>query len=394
MSFCSNAQSKSPTVKNNIEFKQSQFISSPSTNIKKPSNDNRSDTSIKVDMNEYNIFHIDAIIKNKLTIQILSLPQLEEKLIQLLNINKTDPQISILRKQIQEIENTSDLNYYIFKTSDLLDRYCKLITSDNSKNFVQIKTKNTQTSNQITDLIFKYVNIARNYIEIENYSRVPCTLACSTCRSDLMERSIDDESSFICMNCFTETKILDNSLSFRDADRINLSNRYTYSRRAHFIEAMKKHQGKHNIDPESLQIITNILLKEIDFHNLSTKTVTKDHIYNFLSEKRLNKHYDDLNLLYSFLTGTPCPEYSHLENTLLDLFEQQESALDQIAASDTLNIRLNSCNVFFKLYKLLQKVNYPIKKSDFFILKTKAKEDEHVELLRRAWDLLGWKWIP
>jgi hypothetical protein len=172
-----------------------------------------------------------------------------------------------------------------------------------------------------------------------------------------------------------------------------MSNRYTYTRRSHFIDAMKKYQGKHNVDSEFLQTITQELLKEMRMHNLNETTVTKDHLYMFLSEKKMCSHYEDINILFHIITGNPCPDFSYLENNLLELFELQEKALNEATASDKNDNRINSINVYYKLYKLLQKLGYPCKKGDFYILKTKTKEDEHDDKMRKAWEILGWQWI-
>jgi hypothetical protein len=57
------------------------------------------------------------------------------------------------------------------------------------------------------------------------------------------------------------------------------------------------------------------------------------------------------------------------------------------------NTGINSINVYYKLLKLLQHIGKPFKKSDFYILKTKTKEDEHDDKMKKAWNLLGWSWI-
>ena len=124
-------------------------------------------------------------------------------------------------------------------------------------------------------------------------------------------------------------------------------------------------------------------------HGLTKETVTKDQLYMFLSERKLSKHYEDLNLLFHIITGVKCPNISHLEDQLLELFDQQEEKLTEVL-EDT---RDNSLNVNYKLYKLLQKLGYPCCKDEFYILKTKAKEDEHDEALKECWELLGWRWL-
>ena len=367
---------------------------------------------ISVDMEEYNILHIDSIIKKNLTAKISTLPELERDLNNALDfmsknkgnavintsINNGGPiaeqQLNILRKRIQDLESTFELGYYIHKSTDILDKYKKLISSKDSCSFIRTNsTSATEETFEKNKLVAQYVAIARDYVDIENYKYEAGKLTCPICGPEDMIRDIDDDTLFSCYKCGVEVEILDDTPSFKDTDRVNMSSRYTYTRRGHFIDAMKKYQGKHNIDPDILNVIVKDLKVEMSFHNLDSIRLTKDHLYMFLSEKKLNKHYDDINLLFHIITGKECPEFSHLENLLLEDFEQQEKALDEVVANDINDDRINSINVYYKLCKLLQRRKYPCKKSDFYILKTKTKEDEHDEKLKKAWKILRWSWI-
>src|SRR6185503_15511622 len=110
----------------------------------------------------------------------------------------------------------------------------------------------------------------------------------------------------------------------------------------------------------------------------------------FLAEQNLSCHYDDINLLFHIITGEPCPDLSNIVEGLYEDFDKLEEVLSQIKDEN----RSNSLTVNYKLYKLLQKWAFPCRKSDFYILKTKTKEDEHDEKMKEAWDILGWSWIP
>ena len=363
---------------------------------------------ISIDMKEYNIFHIDDIIKKTLISRISTLSKLENELQIALEIinggNNSRPngasraiaqqKITLLRRKIQDIESTFELNYYIHRSADILENYRKLTVSENSLSFVCCdKQSFAQESSKKNILLRQYITIAQEYINTENCNRVYGVLACPSCKCIDMSRGVDDDTSFVCRLCGTEIEILDDTPSFKDTDRVNMSSRYTYSRRGHFIEAMKKYQGKHNIDSDALQVVVRDIKDELRFHNLKDSEVTKDHLYMFLAEKKLSNHYVDINLLYHIITGNQCPEFSHLENSLLELFETQEKALNEVTASDKDDDRINSINVYYKLYKLLQFAGYPCKKSDFHILKTKSKEDEHDEKLQKAWAIFNWEWI-
>jgi Poxvirus Late Transcription Factor VLTF3 like len=354
-------------------------------------------------MRNYNIFHVDAIIKDKILSEISSLDSMRKELEELQKVYK-DPhnpnninakqQQDIIRNRIRDSETTFKLAYYRLRTEGILEQYRSLLVTENSQSFVCTDKQNLlKEDEQRSILMTDFINIARDYINVENFSRKPDKLICPACFSDEFQKPPNDESVFVCGKCSTEINVLDDTPSFKDTDRINMTSRYTYSRRGHFIDAMKEFQGKHNIDSEVLRIVTNKLLKEIRYNNLNPKNVTKDQLYMFLSDKRESGHYRDLNLLHHIISGQNCPDFSMLEGKLLELFEEQEKALAQVMMDNVEDDRVNSINVYYKLYKLLQKVGYKCRFSEFYILKTKTKEDEHDTIMKKAWKLMKWTWI-
>jgi hypothetical protein len=151
---------------------------------------------------------------------------------------------------------------------------------------------------------------------------------------------------------------------------------------------MKRFQGRQNttIDPS----VYKILRDEIKAHGLTYKTATMEHLYEFLESNRLSKHYGDINLIYSVITETPAPDISEYETELLEMFDETEEAYEKVKDPG----RINSLNVNFKLFKLLQRIGYPCRRDDFYILKTAVKWCEH----ESKWDeiriLKGWPYIP
>jgi hypothetical protein len=119
-------------------------------------------------------------------------------------------------------------------------------------------------------------------------------------------------------------------------------------------------------------------------------SVTKDQIYMFLSEQDLSGFYEDLNLIFHIITKELCPDITEYLDDLYEDFDRLEEVLKDLQDDE----RTNSLNVNYKLYKLLQRRGYPCRKDDFYILKTKTKEDEHDEKMKQAFEILEWKWHP
>lgn len=351
-----------------------------------------------IDMKESNALDVDKTIRNNFQIEKASLGSLREKLkgvdrIKFPSNEEKKDYINELRRKIKDIETSASFLLYTFKSSDILEEIKKAKAVSSTKSFISIQE--TESTTREATLTLKFINIAQLYINVESIVQTPKKLCCRNCGSNNLRLSVEDESFYVCRVCFVEREILDDAPSFKDTDRVNMTSKYTYTRRGHFNDAVKKFQGTQNTDPKKIRHVVDVLVKEIEKHNLTTtqhlkNSVSKDHIYTFLSEQDLSCHYDDVNLLFRAITGEPCPDLSQIIENLYEDFDKLEEVLGQIKDEN----RSNSLTVNYKLYKLLQRWRYPCRKSDFYILKTKTKEDEHDEKMKEAFEKLEWEWIP
>jgi hypothetical protein len=339
----------------------------------------------KLDVEGTDIIYIDEQIKNQLGGKLSTLPELQKDLSDLLWIaeNSPDPvdkinaksERDILRRRIQDVESGFELALYIFRTSRMLEEYRSLAAQSQITSFVRVNNDNTATNYTTTarknQIILDYLRIAKEYVEISNFKQRTRRTLCEACHSSNLEISEEDGASLICKVCSNKNEVLDDAPTFKDSERVNMSSRYTYTCKGHFIDAMNRLEGKQNItiDPE----ILDVLRRELDLHNLTVNTATKDHIYMFMSERKLSDFYADINLIFFLICGINPPDITAYSDELLEMLEQLEEAYVVVKDND----RFNSLNVNWKLYKLLQLVDYPCKKDDFFCLKTPTKQTEH-----------------
>lgn len=376
------------------------------------------ETTINAD--DHNIFYIDTRIKNKLQSKISTIDELVNDLKKTLWISENSDTIqkiraseraNILRRRIVDLENATELMYYIHQTSSLLERYRKLIRKNGStKSFV--KSGQNENEEELKNIMENYLCIAQIYIDLTGVMSRPNKIKCEICNSSDFKLSIYDDNIHVCKKCGAEKEVFSDGPTYKDTKRINLSSKYTYTRKGHFIDTIKRYQGKQNTDRTKIQKAVDIIKEQIIQHNLVVKqgisnSVSKDHVYMFLSEQNLSNHYDDLNLIFHIITDALCPDISHLEIYLEDDFDKLEPVLESIKDEG----RTNSLNVNYKLCKLLQRRGYPCRKSEFYILKTENKELEHDRKMKKAWGILekerllkkkmgqlydkvSWEWIP
>lgn len=381
---------KTPVKSNNsVAPKGASFINSiaPSANkrkVKKPPINRDSmakEVLDSIDVETCNIGYIDEQILKKLRSKISTIPEMEHDLASLIWIINNSPdaidkmqaktETAILRRKIQDIEGGFDLALYIMRSADILSEYKKLSQETQSNSFVRVSsTRDEGKIHRKHQLILEYLRVAKDYVNLENFKQKPQKSTCDMCHSTNLIAGAD-ESILVCKECGTTLELLDDTPSFKDSERVNMSSRYTYTCRGHFIEALNRFEGKQNteIDP----MVISILEKELSLHGLDATTATKDHIYMFLSEKKLSDNYCDINLLYYLIAKINPPDITEYRNELLEMHDQLEEAYSSVKDNE----RLNSLNVNWKLYKLLQLLDYSCKKDDFFCLKTPTKQGEH-----------------
>lgn len=292
----------------------------------------------------------------------------------------------------QKQDNGTSLALYDVRSDTILQEY-KKFQNQQPRSFLVGQFK--KPDKKYEEVCRRYYTIAQLYISLSGITRIPSVMTCEWCDGASFTMSNDDDSVYICDCCFGERELLDDNPSFKDTDRVNMASKYTYSESGHFSDEIKKFQGTQNYDEAKIGNVIRIIEGQMVLHDLIAEpghknSINKDEIYAFLVEQGLSDHYGDLNLLYSKITKTQSHDLSNIIEALYEDFETLNKVLTDIQDEN----RVNSLTVGHILYKLLQKHKYPCRKTDFYILKTQSKEDEHDEKIKEAWGILGWSWIP
>lgn len=252
------------------------------------------------------------------------------------------------------------------------------------------------------DLKIQYLQIAKEFINID----IPCQNTQDNiykCECGNVKDFDSNDSLSICKICGYEIPIVSVHTNFKDHERINLHQKYRYEKRSHFKDGVLQFQGKQNkyIDPSLYEkadewlsihgLLTGISDDEQDGLPAKKKKyskVKKEHIRLFMSEsseKAITDHYEDVNLIYSNLTGTPCPDISKLEDKL---YEQFDKLVEAFLSSTDIE-RTNFLNTSFVLKKLLLMNGYKIDNQDFPGLKTASRLNEHEEIFDKLCQVVG-----
>lgn len=354
----------------------------------------------KLYFGEHDILFINKIILEKLNNRANAISTFQSELELLSTVEKESQEpvdkilaiqkISSLREKIKSIETGLETIIYRCATENIINEYKSLCASQ-VKSFIGTSNREKVVEREKENLIINFLCIAQEYVDIEGFVQKRANVMCNIC-GNVMEHS---ETSFICKYCGREVEILDDTPSFKDISRVTTASKYEYVRNGHFIKAYKEFQGIHSVNRKNLKKAEERLLKDMEIYGLTRETVTKDHLYFFLSDAGMSSNYSNIHLLHANITGIPCVELSRWEGDIMNIFHQQEVAYDIVKDAE----RDNSLIVNYKLLKVLQRLTYVLKldfdfrKRDFYCLKTNDKKCEHDEVMEKAWNYLGWEWI-
>lgn len=297
-----------------------------------------------------------------------------------------------LKKLLTKVENLSSgalYEKYISLTQDIVLEYKKILAVPIKSSFLtKSRPKNENEERKLT-LLDSFLRIANNFVDIEYHQQSHSTETNYVCRCGNSAEFEELEGVRICEVCGLMVDKISEQTSYKDIDRINMHQKYKYEKKSHFKEGILQYQGRQNkyIDPT----LYSKADKWLDLHGLidhKARTqkskyarVRKEHLRLFMNESQeteITKHYEDINLIFSILTGSPCPDISHLEETLYSQFDRLVEVFMVLPDID----RTNFLNCQFVLRKLLLFNNHPIDPQDFPGLKTASRQQEHEEI----WD--------
>ena len=294
-----------------------------------------------------------------------------------------------LKAHIDDVENNVNYNYFILETIDIVNEFKDILSKPLLMSFFGGKVKNYDEEKKT--LFEQYITIVRKYIDIENdVEEVSEIESCFSCNS-IDFYTMENEKT--CVNCGIVEEVLNNNSCLKDIDRINISVKYTYDRQIHFKECINKFQGKYTfIEDKVFDDLKSSFYQNKLVENDDYSKVTKSHILLFLKEHGHVKHYYDVNYIYSYFTKEPTNNISHIEQNILEDFNELVELYGQEYKQHSK--RKNFINTHYVLFQLLRRHKYPCNKEDFHMLKTYEKRMYHDDIIQHLFMILNWNYVP
>lgn len=352
------------------------------------------------------ILEIDARIRDELSkVDINKYISIKNNLyesIERARLNAENYVIPILEQEITKIDETihllqNDLNlyFYINDTIHYIEDYKRLLKVPKKVNFMGKITDDN--NDEKYNIINNYLKASSKYTCI-THEKIELDIKCFNC-GKVLEYELLEDNSFICGNCSSEQGNAIVLTSFSDAERVNISSKYSYDRRTHFRECVNQYHGKQNVTiPDN---IYDDLNKSFEFHGMLNgdkntpkierySRITKKTVLMFLKELGHSKQYENLNLIYSTITGNDLDDISHLIDLILEDFDILSDLYDKKFAH--LN-RKNFINTQYILFQLLRKHGHECDKEDFTNLKTVDRKFFHEDMIKKLFLELGWNYV-
>lgn len=362
-------------------------------------------------MSQLDILSIDARIKKAFQEESSNLLKYKDKLFDLkITVKKEnlsmrtrknlESNILELEKKISDISSSNKFYFYIAETANLLEKYKQILQTPVKLSFTGKAPRNNKEKNRV---ISAYLEISQKYNNIDVTLPIKKQqVICNNC-SNKKVFDIIDNSIYICISCGSQQEIRLHTSSYKDIDRINISSKYTYDRKVHFRDCINQYQGIQNSTIDQ-KVYTN-LLDQFEKHHLLVgdndtpkeercKNITKEHIHIFLKELEYTKHYENVNLIHYQMTGKKPDDISHLEDKLLDDFDELTDFYDKKFKNKQGFDRKNFINTQYVLYQFLVRYKHICKKDDFTILKTVDRKSFHDDIAKVCFEELGWNHTP
>jgi len=276
--------------------------------------------------------------------------------------------IARYNKRIKELESSPDEMYtYMIKAAEFIRVY------DEDKNK--------------GDLFKRYL------FEVEGEGTVPQrdgdnTTFCAKCKGPNIFVDICS-SDQVCQDCGYAEFVQTNERSYKEEQDNDQNIVYSYKKENHFNEWISQFQGREvtSIPPE----VYDQLRDEFKKQKIKQSDVSHSTVRTLLKKLKLNKYYEHVPHIASFLSGKKPPTMSiELEEKLRLMFSKIQKPFENNCPQD----RKNFLSYSYILYKFCELLSEDSFLPCFPLLKSKEKLYKQDQIWKKICEDLQWEFIP
>lgn len=360
---------------------------------------------------DYNIIHVDEIIRKKLGQEKFGHVQNLKNKLKLLNNMSMQPQTYLMRNntldnihkiksEIAYIESGERLRVYNNKVNDILTKYRRYIGKVKT---VIFDDDNDEKYHEMEDdvrfrvhLIESFLEIASDYIQIDviRIHNRPDNI-CMACGSSLEKVVTNDEGTIRCPDCQTEHNEIILAKLAKDGSRINVTNTGDDESIDNFLRALTRYQGLQQDHPDKslYHELDNYFrrhdrpsgdeIKKLPLNPRGRRGDTNHKmLWNALSQIGHSEYYEDANLIGHLYWGWTLPDVTQYKETIIRHYNKTQKIFYQIPIEE--RGRNSSLGTQYRLWRHLQLVGYECFMEEFKI----AENPESLRTHNKLWRLM------
>lgn len=349
------------------------------------------DTYVK----DYDIKYVDSVVRKKLIRDRTSkVSGLENEIREYEEILKDKDEsytskmqckdkIMEIKDEIESIISGRQLEKYVEETRELIAEYTSLGICENRISFGHEEQIVDYTNPKRIALIEKYLDVAKIYYDVEIYN-IPVITEnnCISCGAIITEEDVSEEGLKQCPSCYATYKTVIYNKTAKDSDRITCIKTEDESLE-NFIKSFYRKQGLKsgdNIDDvcqelESYSEVTPGIISGAEIRNLPLNVRGKKNGTNLVMlQKQLynisrNNYYEDANLIAHKYWGWQLPDYSHLYDRVIRIYNETLKVFKNIPMKE--RERKSNLSTQFVLFKILQLCGADVIEEEFKIVENR-----------------------
>lgn len=349
---------------------------------KKPPN-----KSIYLPSGQYDINAIHDKIKDTLDDNKKRMEQIQKDIsslnvkLQLSTSNETTIQDKIfqLKREFRELEYNTTYHEFDYQSNILLEQYKKLNQLKQDSFFID--KKNKELDDNVNDIIEKYIQMAKKYIDIPPKKTKENEQFCPGCNQNNWDYST--EGSIRCFDCGLSMDVLDVIIpSGKSSKNINKN----YSLDKHLMAAINQMECTQNKDISNS--VYDKIRKEMEKKNINSSRLTKKDTQRIMQYIGYTE-YEDMHKIHYEISGKPPIKLSQWTKDIMQDHMCFQRAYDTIKPPE----KQNSQNKFYKLLRMcLRRPDFIPRKDDWCMIEEKIElYDDDTKII---YDMLGWEYAP
>jgi len=286
-----------------------------------------------------------------------------------------------LNRELVTLQSNNDEIEYLLNTYKLIDQYHQLEEREShikGHGDGNLEGELFQISKEKSELMYEYSlrNEGHLLSEIRNVYNYEDS-CCPKCGDDFGLL----EGFLVCVACgFSKTTLhLSETPSYKELQEYDYKPQFTYLKRSHFDDWLKRFQAKENTEIPQ-EIIDTVLLETKKERVRDLKSLTEDKVKKYLKKNGYNKYYDHVVHIIHRLNGIPPLQLTpEIEDKLRQMFLQIQEPFEKYKPKT----RKNFLSYSYTLHKFFQILGLEEYTKYFTLLKSPEKLRQQDEIFRK-----------